>query len=228
MYALFTMHDEKYEALAKYTWDQNKVIYANKHGYAHHKRPFTGAFDKIRYTKELLETHPEYEWIWWTGCDSMITNMEIRIEDRVMNQYHFIISVDVNGVNSDSYLVRNTPEGRALFDDILTYEQEAMKHWDQDQRGICLALELPWTADPTWPPPGPIELSDKYKNIVKIVAQKYMNSYNYDFYRQYVDRRDKSGVNGSWSYGDWLIHWPALSLEQRIQCFTAYQQYVIR
>ncbi|NBO29141.1 MAG: hypothetical protein EBV10_07850 [Synechococcaceae bacterium WB6_1A_059] len=228
MYALFTMHDEKYEALAKYTWDQNKVIYANKHGYAYHKKPFTGAFDKIRFTKELMVLHPEYEWLWWTGCDSMITNMEIRIQDRIMNQYHFIISVDVNGLNSDSFLIRNTPEGMSLIDDFLSQESEAMKHWDEDQRGMTMALGLPYTASPEWPVPGPIELEGKYKNIVKIVAQKYMNSYNYSFYPQYLDQRDKSGVNGNWNFGDWLIHWPALSLDQRVQCFHAYQPAVLR
>lgn len=228
MYALFTQHNEKYKPLADLTWEQNKVIYAKKHGYAYHHKPFTGAFDKIRFTKEILVENPNYKWIWWTGCDSMITNMEVRIEDRVLDQYHFLITVDVNGLNSDSYLVKNSPEGIALLDDILSKEEESMKFWDQDQRGICLALGLPYTADPSWPQPGPIDVIEKYKNIVKILPQKYMNSYNYSFYREHVDTRDKLGVNGEWSYGDWLIHWPALNLESRINCFMKYQPFVVR
>lgn len=228
MYALFTMHDEKYEPLAQYTWDQNKVIYAKKHGYAYHKKPFTTPFEKIRYTKELMLEHPEYHWLWWTGCDSMITNMEVRIEDRIMNQYHFIVTTDVNGLNSDSFLIRNTLEGMSLIDDFLAQEQEAMQYWDTDQRGMTMALGLPYTASPEWGVPGQIELKSQYKDIVKIVAQKYMNSYNYSFFPQYVDQRDKTGVNGNWSFGDWLIHWPAFSIEQRIQCFLKYQSLVVR
>lgn len=230
MYALFTQHNDKYARLAELTWDQNRVIYANKHGYAFHAKTdeWVNGFDKIHYCKKLMLDHPEYEWLWWTGTDTMVTNMNIRIEDRVMNQYHFIISVDANGVNADSWLIRNSKEGREFIDEVLSNETECLKHWDTEQRAFCYVLGVPVGADPSWPPPGPITMNSKWQDLTKIVAQKYMNSYNYQFYREHVDHRDKSGVDGNWSYGDWLIHWPALSLEQRIQCFNAYAPLVVR
>ena len=158
----------------------------------------------------------------------MITNMEVRMEDRVMNQYHFIVGADVNGINADSFLVQNTPEGRAIIDDMLSVEEECMKHWDTEQRAMAIVLGLPVTASPDWPEPGPIVLNEKYTGIAKVVAQKYMNAYNYSIYREYLDHRDKTGVNGNWSYGDWLIHWPALSIPQRIELFHAYMPLVVR
>lgn len=227
---MFSQHDGKYAALGRLTWDQNKLIYAKKHGYATHLKTdaFKNGFDKMHMAKQILTDHPEYEWIWWTGCDSIITNMNIRIEDRIMNQYHFIVAVDVNGINADSILFRNSPEGREILDDILALEPECEKFWDTEQRAVCLALGVPIGADPSWPPPGPITMNSKYADIAKIMPQKYMNSFNYQFYREYTDQRDKSGVDGNWSYGDWLLHWPALSLEHRIQCFQHYCTYVIR
>jgi hypothetical protein len=238
MYAIFTHHDAKYQPLADLTWDQNKLLYAQKHGYATHVKTdnfqtagsnsIMSGFEKIYMARDLLRDHPEYKWIWWVGTDTMITNMEVRMEDRVMNQYHFIVAVDANGINADSFLVQNTPEGRAIIDDILSHEEECMKYWDTEQRAMCLTLGVPVTADPSWPAPGPVVINEKYTGIAKIVAQKYMNAYNYSIYREHVDHRDKSGVNGNWTYGDWLIHWPALSIPQRIELFHAYMPLVVR
>ncbi len=235
MYALFTQHNDKYQDLADLTWEQNKVIYAKKHGYDYHAKTdeFKTGFDKMYMAKDLLENNSHYEWLWWTGTDSMITNMNVRIEDRIMNQYHLIVSTDVNGLNADSFLIRNSPEGRAIVDDVLSLEQECLPYWDTEQRAFCIVLGIPFggipvDGNPGWPPPGIINMNSKYADIVKIVPQKYLNSYNYQFYREHIDHRDKTGVDGNWSYGDWLIHWPALSKEHRIQCFNAYAPFVVR
>jgi hypothetical protein len=230
MYAIYNHYDSKFNALGDITWRQNKLIYANKHGYAAHlftEDNYTG-FRKIHQAKELLTEHPEYEWLWWTGTDSLITNMNTRIEDRVMNQYHFIVATDVNGINADSFLIRNSPEGHALLDDLLSLEEECSKFWDAEQRGIAVMLGLPVTADPSWLPPGDVEVCDKYKGIVKIVPQRYMNAYNYSIYREYADHRDKTGVNGNWNYGDWLIHWPGTPLEMRLELARHYLPFVVR
>jgi len=239
MYAIFTHHNAAYQELADMTWHQNKLIYAKKHGYATHvqtdnfvtangKVPMTG-FEKVYQAKVILEEHPEYEWIWWTGTDSLITNMNVRLEDRVLNQYHFIVSTDVNGINADSFLLRNSPEGRKFLDDWLAMEEECSTFWDTEQRAIALMLGLPVTADPSWAPPGPFEVCEQYQSIVKVVPQRYLNSYNYNVYgNEYPDQRDKSGVNGNWSFGDWLIHWPGTPMHMRLELAKFYIAHVMR
>jgi hypothetical protein len=86
-------------------------------------------------------------------------------------------------------------------------------------------LGLPVTAAP-WPISTHIPIKEEYQSIVKITPQRFMNSYNYQFYH-YTDHRDKFGVNGNWEPGDWLIHWPALSLEDRIKLTKHYKPYII-
>ena len=238
MYALITHHDPGYQRLADLTWHENKTTYAKKHGYHMHARTdnfvtqqpnglMTG-FEKIHFAKHVLAEHPEYKWIWWTGTDTMITNFSTRIEERVYDSYHFIICVDINGINADSFLVRNTPEGRGFLDDILEQEQSGLKFWDSEQRVIANLLGFPGTSDPGWPYGEELAVNDRYKNIAKVMPQRYMNSFNYALYPQYKETRDKLDFDGNWELGDWLIHWPATPLDYRIQLATHYNDYIIK
>jgi hypothetical protein len=238
MYALITHHDPGYKPLADQTWDGNKVLYAQRHGYAYHARTgdwvtkqpnglMTG-FEKIYLAKQTLEDHPEYEWIWWTGTDTMVTNFSTRLEERCNNAYHFIVCVDINGINADSFLVRNTPEGRGFLDAILEREDEYMQFWDTEQRCIGNLLGLPGTGDPGWPEPQDVKVNDKYKDIVKVYPQRYMNSFNYQIYgNTYSHSRDKMGYDGNWCFGDWLVHWPGTQLPMRLELANAYKQVII-
>jgi hypothetical protein len=233
MYALVGLHDANYQPLADLTWTQNKLEYAELHGYKTFCRtdnfiPNVGiGYQKIYFIKELLETHPDIEWFWWTGTDAMITNFGTRIQDRIDTQYHFIVAVDINGINADSFLVRNTPEGRGYMQNLLDLEEECSKHWDVEQRAMSLALGIPPTAQP-WT--EDTEIDEKYVDVVKLVPQRYMNSFNYKLYgNAYPDHNnDRFGWDGNWQLGDWLIHWPATSLEQRIQLFNFYKEYIIK
>jgi hypothetical protein len=239
MYALITHHDAVYQPLADLTWDDNKVHYAKKHRYAYHARTdnfvtagqskyaMTG-FEKIHFALSTLEEHPEYEWIWWTGTDTMITNFSTRIEDRVSNAYHFIVCVDINGINADSFLVRNTPEGKGFLKDILSFEEEYLaKYWDTEQRAIAKLLGWPGTSEPGWPYGDQLVITNKYKDVVKVMPQRYMNSFNYQLYHYQV-HRDKLDFDGNWQLGDWLIHWPAVTVPYRLELAKFYKEYIIK
>jgi hypothetical protein len=238
-YALITHHDAVYQPLADLTWNQNKVLYAKQHGYDYHaqtdnfitagqsKYAMTG-FEKIHLARKTLLDHPEYEWVWWTGTDTMITNFSTRLEERCNNAYHFICAADINGINADSFLVRNTLEGRQFLDALLALEKDYLaKYWDTEQRAIANTIGLPGTGDPGWP--DPFELTGPYKDIVKVYPQRYMNSFNYHLYgATYSHHNDKMKFDGNWQLGDWLIHWPAISVEYRIELFNFYKEYIIK
>jgi hypothetical protein len=232
-YALVELHSESYQPLADLTWNQNKLIYAEKHGYkvfckTDNFREGSGiGYQKIWYLKELLKDNPDIEWFWWTGTDTLITNYSTRIQDRISNAYHFMICVDVNGINADSFFVRNTPEGCGFIDDILSLEEEASKHWDVEHYSITKLLGFPKTGDPSWPRGDDVKVADKYKNIVKLLPQRCMNSFNYLLYH-YKDQRDKLNFDGNWQLGDWLIHWPATTLEYRLELVDFYKNYIVK
>jgi hypothetical protein len=231
MYALLNLYDDAYRPLADLTWHANKVLYAQRHGYsveACTEMPSptsTIGYQKIHFIKDILQKHPEYEWIWWTGTDTMITNFAVRMQDRVDNRYHFVVAVDVNGINADSILVRNSVQGRKLIDQVLELETESSKHWDSEQRAIARVIGVPVPPE-SWPMAPVAPVSDSMCDVVKIVPQRYMNSFNYQLYH-YTDQRDRLGIDGNWQRGDWLIHWPATSLEQRIQLANYYKQHIM-
>lgn len=237
MYGMITHHDAGYQKLADLTWHENKEEYASIHGYGMYARTedfatqgpnglMTG-FEKIYIAKDVLTENSEFKWIWWTGTDTMITNFSTKIEDRIDNNYHFIICSDVNGINADSLLIRNSPEALDFLDRILELQDEVSSFWDTEQRAIGKLLGFPGTGDPGWPTGKDLIVNERYRNIVKIVPQRYMNSFNYKLYH-YTDHRDKLLVNGNWSFGDWLIHWPACSLDMRVQLFNFYKDQIVR
>ena len=214
MHAIISLHDANYKPLANITWDQNKAPYAEKHGYAAICRTegwrgdVSIGYEKIWLYKQLMEQHPEYEWIWWVGCDTLITNFNIKIEDRIDNDYHFIIATDCNGINSDSMLVRNTPEGKAYIDYIWdNRERYANHHWLEQQ---CI-----------------IESVDQFKDIIKFVPQRDINAYNYSLYPE-CKPYDKYENYGQWQEGDWLIHWPGTDLYRRIQLASFYTKLIVK
>jgi hypothetical protein len=56
-----------------------------------------------------------------------------------------------------------------------------------------------------------------------------MNTYKYDIYvGAYLDKLDKFGVNGDWVIGDWLIHWPSTTLQDRLELFDYYQSHIVK
>jgi hypothetical protein len=232
MHALVELHDSNYQPLADLTWEQNKVPYAEKHGYKTFcriggmKQGSTIGYQKIHFIRELMYDNPDIEWFWWTGTDAMIMNFNTRIEDKALDPYHYYVSADVNGINADSLLFRNTSEGRSFIEEVIRIEPEASKFWDSEQRAMATVMGLPpATGDDKWPPGT--RISDQWKDICKIMPQRYMNAFNYELYH-YTDHRDRLGQDGNWQVGDWLIHWPATSLEHRIRLASFYKEHIIK
>lgn len=202
MHAVASLHDANYSDLAALT-DSSKRKYCDQHGYQFHvltemKYSTITGFNKIHFTLELFKKHPEIEWLLFSECDAMITNHDIRIEDRIDNDYHFIVPVDRLNLNSGNFLARNSEQGRAYLQMIIDSEE--------DYR------EISWAEQQVI-----IDTIDQYSDIVKIVPQKYMNSYEPQIY-DYCDARfDILGNSGAWEPGDWIVHWPGTYKPTRIE-----------
>lgn len=201
MHAVASLHDANYSDLAALT-DQSKQEYCARYGYQFHvltemKYSTITGFNKIHYALDLFTQHPEIEWLLFSECDAMITNQTIRIEDRIDDDYHFIVPVDRLNLNSGNFLVRNSEQGRAYLQMIIDKE-ESYKDVEWAEQQVI------------------IDTIDQYQDIVKIVPQKYMNSYEPEIY-DYCDARfDILGNSGAWEPGDWIVHWPGTYKPTRI------------
>lgn len=217
-YAIVTMHDEGYQELANITYGENKVPYCAHHSYklfaktdnfSQGNRKF---FDKFRFLVEVMENNSDVEWYWWLDGDAMITNWTIPIERYCDNDYHFVITVDRYNLNSGSFFIRNSKQGRDYLKHLLSVEDEYL------------------TAK--WPDQQPmIDLVEEYQTMTKIHSQRDFNSYDYDFYhRDHGNTHDWDlfGNNGNWQPGDFVCHYPGVKQADRIQLATLIKEKIIK
>ena len=214
MYAIITYHNSTYQALADITWTQNKIPYAERYGYHCEFESLeglghVGQIQKVRFINRMLDDARNFEWIWWTGCDLMVTNFNIRIEDKIDNDYHMIIATDCNGVNADSILIRNSQTSKDYWRMIRDVLPDYSHHWEGEQRIIKDTYHI-------------------YNDIIKIVPQREINSYNYSVYKGIYPDKDFLGTDGNWQTGDWVIQWPGIGLDVRMELAHRYNQLVIK
>jgi galactosyl transferase GMA12/MNN10 family len=205
MYAIATMHDATYQALADITFNQNKVPYCDRWGYKLYAKTdgFSEGkhiyFDKMRHILEVMHD-ADLEWIWWLDGDAMITNWTIPLETYCDPEYHFVISVDRYNLNNGSFFIRNSQQGRNYIEHILSLESQYLDHIWPDQQPM-------------------IDLIEQYQTITKIHSQRDFNSYDYDFYhRDHGNTHDWDlfGNNGNWQPGDFVMHYPGVTMQNKI------------
>ena len=164
-------------------------------------------FNKIHYVLDLFEQHPDIEWLLFSECDATVTNLTTRIEDKIDNDYHFIVPVDRLNINSGNFLARNSEEGRAYLQMIIDLE-ESYKDVEWAEQQVI------------------IDTAEANKDIIKFLPQKDINAYDYGLYPECVPK-DKFDNDGQWSKGDLLIHWPGTSLWQRIDLAKKYMEQIV-
>ena len=220
MYAVASMNTADYQDLSDLT-DAPKQEYCLRHGYKFFvgreedlvlkTTPYSAYmnFNKMYYVLKLFKENPDIEWLLFNECDAMITNLTTRIEDKIDNNYHFIIPVDRLNINAGNFLIRNSKEGRAYFEMIVSKAEEYRNAEWAEQQVI-------------------IDTIEEYSNIVKLVPQRYMNSYEPAIY-DYCDARfDIFGNSGAWEPGDWIVHWPGTHKHIRLARATALQEQITR
>lgn len=217
-FALVTSFDEKYQPLAELTWYQNKKLYAEKHGYDaiaitkdfKYETNLLG-FQRLELMTELLESG-QYDWLHWCGCDTVITNFNIKLEDLIDDSVSVILATDCLNINNDSFLIKASPESIAWLKTLTSLREKYAKHPWFDQQAM-------------------IETIDMISPQLKIVPQRFINSYDYTQYPPeppHIFKRDLLGNDGQWQSGDFLIHWPGLTLERRLQLAAQILPYVIK
>ena len=219
MIVVASVHNNNILKLAEKTWP-NKIAYAEKHNYDHIVKtdgwmfePHLMGWERMQFILDVFETYPDIEWLWLTGADSLITNFNIKIEDRISDTHDIIVAGDFNEpIVDDSLLVKNTERSRSYLQDMMNAMPQYINH---------RYAENGWM----------LETYEKYKDVVKIVPQHMMNSYEYRMYRvapwNYQGTTDTHGHRGQWEPGDWLVHWPGTQLHERLVLVEEYQDKII-
>lgn len=200
--AIVSIFNERHADLAELTWYNNKVKYAEKHGYlavakTDNFSPEQVHFDKFVHLLDVMEKNPDVDWVWWLDNDAMITNFDIRVEDLVDNDYHVIMPTDIAALNTGSFIVRNSTQAREWLNFLLSKKKEYKddKKWFEQQ--------------------AVIDFYPKFQDLFKIIPQQWLNSYDYKMYN--VEGTDLLGQDGQWYPGDFVIHWPGLPNPTRVQ-----------
>jgi len=215
---LASIHTEDMAPLAQITWNQNKKIYCETKGYDSRlkiqKEPYQG-FDKILFLESIIN-EKKHDLILWCDCDTLITNFNKNIEDIISpenEKYHFFLTTDVNGINGGVFLFRTSEEGLKYFfhirEKMYEYSHENKYRFGEEQTAMIKTY-----------------LDPQFTDIIKILPQKIMNSYDYDLYGYERHRSlDKLGTQGHWDQEDFIIHIPGFGpdlFEQRMGHFKYY------
>lgn len=246
MIVIVTVHDQAYEPLAEWTLHKNKRLYCEKHGYVLHSASDGGAsvagkpmkaslppisddfipmgWGKIYVMIDAMKKYPNAEWIFNTDCDSMVTNMTIKLEsilNKVADQNtHVIIPADINGINCGNMFVRNSSIGRAFLDTIIA-GMPLYRNWYMFENQLIQDLFVGTHLEED----GIHQTGTFWGRIGKIVPQKLFNSYDYKNHPKLKNRphfKDITGNDGQWERADFMIQWPSTDLDFRIKCAKIY------
>jgi hypothetical protein len=132
--AVLSMYTLEMQALADMA-NQNKAAYCERHGYDYlvgdrvldRSRP--PAWSKILHVRRHLT---DYDWVFWSDCDSLVMNPDIRLEELIDDKYDFLITRDPSGLNSGEFFLRNCPAAFEFLETV--YAQTDVIHnpwWEQ-------------------------------------------------------------------------------------------------
>lgn len=226
-FCVLTACSFEYEALAKIT-RPFKEAYALSEAYDFfsfaHSNPKRIAWERVSMWKAML---PCCDWLFFTGCDVMLTNSTVKLESFVDNKSDFIFSIDRNGMQSDSFLLRNCEESIDFLNKVaalegkIPNEQHAMDLVLSGEPILSNFLASMPAHDPKFGTSATPWLLDCLRKALnksslrcKIVKQRELNAYPEQLYG------GTGKESWSWHPGDFVCHLPGKSLEERIDFFS--------
>lgn len=203
---LLTGYYENYQTLADIV-NPNMESYCQKQGYKFYCECLSAnipyGFWKLEFIHWAFE-YGDVDLVLCTDLDVLITNSDIKIESFVDDDHDFYLTKDVNGINTGSFIIRNSEWSRKWLCFILDHQSE----FDNEQTAIDYFRN-----------------QDEWKEKIKILPHPSINSYPCDLYAPswgiIGDKKiDKPvHVEGNWEQGDFILHLPGKTLQDRIEIF---------
>ena len=251
---------DNYLPLAETTIFKNKARYCRRHGYDlylcratqppyDNQKSHAAGFSWTRLAQMLLLVQLGcYDWVYCVGCDTMITNLSLRLEDIIaraglpLKECPAVRSKLPPGVPARVLhhwpAPKYQPDGRTHV--IFACDRASVVQADSflirgTPQGAAYLEDIldqyqvfktaPWVEQQAM-----MDLREKHTAIMRIVPQWVCNSYDYGLYAHlgpYYDGLDCYGERGQWSPGDFLVHWPSTSLAMRLRLAKKYDSEVI-
>ncbi len=184
----------------------NKEEYAALHGYEFQTHELGGeginiegeyGYRRMGFTLEKLK-RGEWDWIWVVGLDVLVTNMAIKLESIIDDNFGLIHSADALDpclACMDSFLV--SPKAIPLLEDVMSYRDNPIGGLQEQSTTFALAEAPP------------------FAGVRKLLPQRVMNSYQYQSPNMvvyghtspnWVKGIDSLGNSGEWQPGDFVLH----------------------
>ena len=186
----------------------NKDQYCARHGYLHlaktgpyHNPNWYYGFQKMQYLYDLMfdsaktgmNIQPDI--VWSLNIQSVITNCTHPLTDYIdhYDDYDFWAAKDTsNDINMGSFIIRKSDWSKKWLRFILDKEPEYERHWYEQSVVQDFWRQSPW------------------KEKIQILPQNVINAYRFSLYKW------PEHLAGNWRPGDFVISFPATSLEERI------------
>ena len=199
---IHTVADDNLKDLAVIT-APNRLGYCLRHNYQLRLSKFVSSdsyFMEIERLMQLIDALKDCHWLVSMGADTVFTNMTIKFED-IINKYNncdVIVAEDVNGINCDIMLMKNTP---------------AVKNWLMNLVYLTKEYTAYQFAMATFKPEG-------FK--LGVIHQKEINAMPYWLYNYPDDK------GGKWEQGDFIFHAPGLAIPDKIKVINEVLEKVVR
>lgn len=203
-------------AIISYSWGEYTNLsditfpawssYAERHGYK-----FIHQWDKLEDTWNkphcLLKHLPDTDLLMWVDCDTLPTNPFLKIDEIWKENGEWkpiVLSADCYGLNCGTMILSNCPIVEMFWKCILDqgYPRfgKDLQGWDEQEAVVRWAHQHP------------------FMRHIQVVPQRILNCYvNKEYGRP-------SNWGGDWSEGDFIIHFPGLPLERRIELAKEYSE----
>jgi hypothetical protein len=169
----------------------------------------------------MLENICAGEWIWFTGCDVLITNPEIDISIYADEAFDLIVASDCNCAQSDSFLIRSNERTRAFLKRVIAVESTGRFKNEQEAWTTLLSNYAHYDeffehVGYDWHTQGlhnRLEAAMNQSDVrVKLVSQKLFNAYHEDHYLHGVP------TDGTrWEPTDLALHMASKPLDYRLE-----------
>lgn len=226
---LFSAASDEFRPLANVT-EPTKTAYAQRWGHEavfEVHSPERISWQRVDFWRKHL---PGSGFLWATGADVAITNVEIDVFQTIIDDDHDIfICIDGNGLQADSFILRECSDSLRFLADVAALEGIAAH--EQDAATFVMAGVLngdrskittfqDGTRDGWYPTPEfTARCQEEFSRSplrVKLVSQRLLNAYPAHLY-------DGHGITGNeewcWHPSDLACHLVARSLEFRVAMF---------
>ncbi len=179
----------------------NMIDYCKVRGYSYSPHlspePYEG-FDKISTIYDTFNLY-DIDVIFSRDMDTLITNFHTKVEDFLEDGKDFYITKDFNGINAGSFIIKKTAWSKFFITYLESKKGQPGMYCEQNAIEAYMA-----------------EFPDDEK--IKILPHPSINSYHYPLYPEIPPQTHEQG---QWQMGDFVLHLPGVSMEQRLKILSS-------